>query len=326
MDKKLSFHSVLLLSSLIIFIGCKSSGRLGSDTNSKINPDQTYVITHVNIISMAGSNDLINNATVVIANKKIQSINSTIPSGAKIIDGKGKWLMPGLIDMHVHNLADISFSTPYPTKGATLYTDTQDFMLLYVANGVTTCLELNGRAEHFGQRNEILKGNVIGPRIALAYLIEGGEGNANIANTPEDGRQTVRIAKGAGFEFIKVYSHLTTETFTAIVDEANKQGMKVAGHIPNAFQGKADKAFIPHFGMVAHAEEFAKLSADFSDTDAAYFAKLAKNNGTWLTPTLTAIDWIGRESESLDSLQRLSALKYVHPMLQNKWIYSNAYK
>ena len=128
---------------------------------------------------MTLKNEVIENATVIIENKKIVAINKPIPGNAKIIDGTGKWLIPGLIDMHVHNLADINLSSNYPTKGATLFTDTQDFMLLYIANGVTTVFELSARPEHFGERNEIIKGKVIGPRIALAFLIDGGNGSGN---------------------------------------------------------------------------------------------------------------------------------------------------
>jgi imidazolonepropionase-like amidohydrolase len=274
---------------------------------------------------MTAENKIIENATVVIKDRKILSINKSIPTNAKIIDGKGKWLIPGLIDMHVHNLADINLSSNYPTKGATLFTDTQDFMLLYVANGVTTVLELSARPEHFGERNEIIKGNVIGPRIALAFLIDGGDGSGNVANTPADGRQSVRIAKAQGYEFIKVYSSLNIETFKAIVDEANKQGMKVVGHIPNAFKGRIEEAFVPNYDMVAHAEEYAKQTDNFSDQDARRFAQLAKKNGTWLTPTLTTIVRIGEQARSLDAIRNLPSLKYVHPLMQSKWLTSNNY-
>lgn len=129
---------------------------------------------------MTTDNKVIPHATVVIKDKKILSINEAVPATAKVIDGKGKWLIPGLIDMHVHNIIDISFGQSYPTKGANFFSDNQDFMLLYVANGVTTTLELSGRAEHFGQRNEIIRGKVIGPRIALAALIDGGNGSGII--------------------------------------------------------------------------------------------------------------------------------------------------
>ncbi len=94
--------------------------------------------------------------------------------------------------MHIHGLADINFGSTYPTKGATFFVDNQDVMTLYVANGVTTILDLNARADNFGQRNEIIKGNVIGPRIALVALINGGDGPGRTANTPADGRGDIR--------------------------------------------------------------------------------------------------------------------------------------
>lgn len=274
---------------------------------------------------MTIENKIIENATVAIEGDKIVSINKPVPDNAKIIDAKGKWLMPGLIDMHVHNLADVNFGAHYPTKGATFFTNTQDLMLLYIANGVTTVFELSGRVEHFGQRNEIIKSNVIGPRIALAFLIDGGGGAGNIANTPSDGREAVRIAKAQGYEFIKAYSNLNIETFKAIVDEARIQGMKVVGHIPNVFKGKIEQAFVPNFGLVAHAEEYAKQTDDFSEQDAKYFAKLAKKNDTWLMPTLTTMERITGQARSLDALRNLESFKYVHPLMQSKWLTSNQY-
>jgi hypothetical protein len=312
---------------LTIFTKCTIS-KQSSENNfkkEKLWEDEIYAIRNVNIIPMTTENTTIKGATVVIKKKKILSINESIPEKAKIIDGKGKWLIPGLIDMHVHNLADINLSSNYSTKGATLFTDTQDFMLLYNANGVTTEFELNARTEHFGQRNEIIKGKVIGPRIALAFLIDGGDGSGNIANTPEDGRQTVRIAKAQGYEFIKVYSGLNAETFKAIVDEAMKRGIKVVGHIPNAFRGRLEEAFVPNFGMVAHAEEFSKQSKGLSNEDAQRFAKIANGNGTWLTPTLTTMERIASQTHSLDGVRNLGSLKYVHPLMQSKWLNSNHY-
>ena len=320
-------YRLFLVSIVIIFYSCTTSKQssAGSLRKEEIQQEEIYAITNVNIIPMTTEDKIIENATVVITDKKILSINKSIPNNAKIIDGKGKWLIPGLIDMHVHNLADINLSSNYPTKGASLFTDTQDFMLLYIANGVTTAFELSARPEHFGERNEIIKGNVIGPRIALAFLIDGGNGSGNVANTPADGRQSVRIAKAQGYEFIKVYSGLNIETFKAIVDEANKQGMKVVGHIPNAFKGRIEEAFVPDYDMVAHAEEYAKQTDNFSDQDARRFAQFAKKNGTWLTPTLTTIVRIGEQARSLDGIRNLPSLKYVHPLMQSKWLTSNNY-
>ena len=319
--------SITILLFTLIFNGCTKSPKSTENNlqEQEIQEESLFAIKDVNIIPMTIENKVIENATVVIKGKKILSINEPIPSKAIIIEGKGKWLIPGLVDMHVHNLSDMNLSANYPTKGATLFINTQDFMLLYIANGVTTAFDLNSRAEHFGQRNEIIKGKVIGPRMALAFLIDGGNDAGNIAITASDGRQTVRIAKAQGYEFIKVYSGLNIETYKAIIDEANVQGMKVVGHIPNAFKRSIEEAFVPHFDMIAHAEELSKQANEFSDQEAEHFAQLAKKNGTWLSPTLITIVKIYEQAQSLKAVSDLPSLKYVHPLIQSKWLTSNNY-
>lgn len=316
--------ALILVTNFLVFSFVNQSST--NSTQEKIkHQQQVFAIRNVNIIPMTSENKIIENATVIIKDKKIVSINKPIPDTVEIIEGEGKWLIPGLIDMHVHSLADINFGSTYPTKGASLFFDLQDVMTPYVANGVTTILELNSRVEHFGQRNEITKETVIGPRMALAALIDGGDAWGRVVNTPADGRQAVRCAKVDGYDFIKVYSRLNAETFKAIVDEANIHGLKVIGHIPNVFKGQLKEAFVPNFSMVAHAEEFAKHSKEFTDEDAQRFAKISKENGTWLTPTLTVMVWIASQARSLDEVRSTEAFKYIHPLMQSKWLKSNTY-
>jgi imidazolonepropionase-like amidohydrolase len=320
------YNQLIFLIPIFLLIGgfkLLDNGLENSFTKVSISPS-VIAIKNVNVIPMTSGSSILNNVNVIISDGKITSINGVIPDSAFIIDGSGKWLIPGLIDMHVHTLADGHFNAIYPTRNAAIF-NTQDIMTPFVVNGITTIFELNAQAGHFGQRNEILRGEAIGPRMALAALINGGEGAGRIANSPRDGRQTVRIAKAEGYEFIKVYSQLNKETYLAIVDEANKLGMNVLGHIPNAFQGKIENAFVPHFGMVAHAEEFAKQSKEFSEEDAQRFAKLAKENGTWLSPTLVTTERIIDQARSLDSVRNLLGFQYVHPLMQSKWLTSNQY-
>jgi imidazolonepropionase-like amidohydrolase len=289
-------------------------------------PEKSTVIKNVNVIPMTTPNSIIKNATVVIVGNHIESINGAIPKDATIIDGKGKWLIPGLIDMHVHAPTDGGpFGPKLPTQGATMFFDLQDYMTLYNANGVTTIFDLGSKPEHFGQRNEIGKGKVIGPRMALAAVLDGGNGQGRRVNTAEDGRQAVRSAKAEGYEFIKLYSGLNVETYNAIIDEANKQGLKTVGHIPDTFKGKLKDAFVPHFGLVAHAEELSKHCVDFSEQEAQSMAQMLKDNGTWLMPTLTTMEWIASQVRSLDELKALPSLQYVHPLLQSKWQVANNY-
>jgi imidazolonepropionase-like amidohydrolase len=296
-----------------------------SHSQKQIIHQKTIVIKNVNVIPMTSPNNVLPNATVVINNSRIEALNSAIPKNAEIIDGKGKWLIPGLIDMHVHTPTDFSIGEKLPTQAPDITFNTQDLMTPFITNGVTTIFNLNANVESFSQRKEVEKGNVIGPRMALAALINGGNGSGIIADMPEDGRQAVRDAKAEGYEFIKLYSQLKPETYLAIVDEAYKHGLKTVGHIPNDFQGKLDQAIVPHFGMVAHAEEFSKHAKDFSNQEAKRFAMLAKENGTWLSPTLVPMVWIASQAHSLDSLKTLPALQYVHPLLQSKWLTANNY-
>ncbi|GAB2623848.1 amidohydrolase family protein [Emticicia sediminis] len=292
--------------------------------NGTQNSKEIYAIKNVNVITMT-SNAVINNATVVVSENRIESINGAIPKNAKIIDGKGKWLIPGLIDTHVHLSVDSYFGPKLPTQAPDLTFNTQDIMTPIVANGVTTVWDLNSTMETFGQKKEIEKGYIVGPRIVLAALINGGAGQGRIANTAEEGRIVVRNAKAEGYDLIKVYSKLSIETYNAILEEAHKLGLKTIGHIPNAFQGKLEQAFNTHFGMVAHAEEFSKHSENFSLQDVQKFAKLAKDNETWLSPTLTTMDWIAKQSRSIENIKTLQSLKYVHPLFQSKWLTANNY-
>lgn len=286
---------------------------------------QVIAIRNVNVITMTSPGSVLSNATVVIIGNRIESINGTIPANAKIMEGKGKWLMPGLIDMHVHLPTDAYFGPKSPAQVPDFSFDTQETMTPIVANGVTTVVDLNATMETFGQKKEIEKGHVIGPRLVLAALINGGSGQGRLANTAEEGRVLVRNAKAEGYDLIKVYSKLNVETYTAIVDEANKLGLKTVGHIPNAFQGKLEQAFVPHFGMVAHAEEYSKHSDSLTNEDAIKFAKLAKANDTWLSPTLTTMVWIAKQARSLESIKNSNTLQYVHPLLQSKWLTANNY-
>ena len=326
MRPQLSDRILLLIWFFSITVGCAHRSPTRADHSLEKKTKQPAVaITNVTLIPMTSAGNALPNVTVIIRQERIVSLNGPIPPEAKIIDGRGKWLIPGLIDMHVHVATDIRFGPKLPTQGAITFFATQDVMTPYIANGVTTLFDLNSKAEHFGQRNDIARGDVIGPRMALAALINGGDGSGRIATTATDARQAVRSAKAEGYEFIKVYSQLNIEAYQAIIDEANKQGLKTVGHIPNAFRGNLEQAFVPHFGLVAHAEELSKQANEFTDQEAQRLANLMVANGTWLTPTLIAIKRILSQARSLDELRASPLLLYVHPLLQSKWLTANNY-
>lgn len=148
------YNLFLLLSILITLNKCTTSksSSTSSQQREESHQEETYAVRNVTIITMTAENKIIENAKVVITDRKILSINKPVPTKTKIIDRKGKWLIPGLIDMHVHNLADINFGSTYPTKGAISVYEAQQFVesktLPYLNNGQhPTITELNNRVK-----------------------------------------------------------------------------------------------------------------------------------------------------------------------------------
>jgi imidazolonepropionase-like amidohydrolase len=317
--------TAVMTTGVLISSGQTVSPALRAPSAAVVESRDTIAFRDVNVITMTGREPPLIRTTVVVSQGEITSVGADIPPGARVIEGNGKWLIPGLIDMHVHLPADSHFRTRLPTDGANFFFSTQDVMTPFVANGVTTVLECNSRADHFSQRNEIARGLAFGPRMGLAALINGGDGDGRRANTASDGRQAVRDAKAEGYDFIKVYSDLDVEVLRAIVDEAAKRGMKVVGHIPSKCKGQTSECLKPQFGLVAHAEELAKQADTFSDEEADRLVGLMRASNAWISPTLVTIVDILDQSRSLDELKRSRTLKYVHPLLQSKWLTSNNY-
>jgi hypothetical protein len=311
---------------LLLLSGAAREPALAQARHKRIVRPQVTVIEHVTVIPMTEGGASIADATVVIDDGRITALRGPVPRGAFRINGRGKWLIPGLMDMHVHLPSDQLLPDGDPPRDAPprVTFDTQDIMTLYIANGVTQIMNMDADAIAIGRRNEIAAGTVIGPTMALAALIDGKRQDGRVALTPTDGRQAVRDAKAEGYGFIKLYWRLDAETFLAINDEARLQGMKVLGHIPDAFKGQVERAMVPDF-MVAHAEELAKHSPEFSDADATRFADRARASGAALTGTLTTMRWISSQVKSLDELRALPTLQYLHPVVRRQWIDRNSY-
>lgn len=312
----------LLLLAMILPQAATAQGRRGSGA-----PQSITVIEHVTVVPMTEAGGPVSDATVVVRDGRIIALHGPVPPGARRIDGRGKWLIPGLMDMHVHVPSDqfLPGDEPPRSEPPRLVFDTQDIMTPYIANGVTQVVNMDADATAIARRNEIAAGRVIGPHLALAALIDGRRPDGRVALTPADGRQAVRDAKAEGYGFIKTYFRLDVETFLAIADEARVQGMPVLGHIPDAFRGQVERAFVPGF-MIAHAEELAKQSPERSDADATRFAALARANGVALTGTLTTMRWIASQARSLDELRALPTLQYLHPVVRSQWLERNSYQ
>ena len=194
----------------------------------------------VNVLPM-DSERVLKAQTVLVAGGRIRAIGPslTIPEGARVIDGHGEaFLSPGLADMHTHS-------------------DTAEDMKLYLANGVTSVLNMGEASNGFMAqvRPAINEGRKPGPHIYAAFLVDGSPRYGHFfVTTPDEARWIVRLAKTNGYEFIKVYNNLSPECFEALVDEGRRQHLAVVGHGVTrvGLERQLDDGQV----MVAHAEEF----------------------------------------------------------------------
>ncbi|HEU4515817.1 MAG TPA: amidohydrolase family protein [Steroidobacteraceae bacterium] len=228
---------------------------------------------------------VVESQTVLIENGVITSIGDStttaVPPDAVRIDGAGRYLMPGLIDMHAHLMTD---------PGA------EQDLLLELAAGVTTVRIMWGFQDHLDWRAAIADGSLTGPSLFVASAGFEGEGpywpGSIVVTTDAEARAAVREADAAGYDFIKVYNRLQQAPYLAILDEAAMLGIPVVGHVPAALT--AD--FVIERGQHT-IEHFARFAPEVTDTGSwsgaidgsrleALVARLQLAR-TWNCPTLT---------------------------------------
>jgi imidazolonepropionase-like amidohydrolase len=166
---------------------------------------------------------VLSDQTVVVADGKIASIAASgtakVPAGAVKIDGKGKYLMPGLGELHAHI-----------PGGNAPDADIERTLFLYVANGVTTIRGMLGHPRHLVYRERVAKGDVLGPRIYTS----GPSFNGNTAKTPEAAAAMVIEQQKAGYDLLKIHPGVPRDAFDAMAAKADELEMPFAGHVPQA--------------------------------------------------------------------------------------------
>jgi len=186
-----------------------------------------FALTHATVIDGTGRGPA-RDMTVLVVNGTIASVGETaavpLPPGLRVLDLAGKFVIPGLIESHVHSAGPAEVLAP-----------------LYALTGITTVREMRGETFHHDWRDKIRRGDLLGPRWVIGSPIIDGvpslhtpdTGSLDEVATAEQGRAAVRTAKAAGADFIKVYSRLTPEAYLAIADESRRLGIPLAGHCPD---------------------------------------------------------------------------------------------
>jgi hypothetical protein len=182
-----------------------------------------FVLEHINIINVLDGT-IEKNQTILIENGFIKSISrrSVKDNAFPGYDCSGKFIIPGLWDMHIHDAGD----------SLTRY----EYIPLFLSNGVTGVRDMWGSEEMLKLRDEIKDGKFVGPRMIVGSPIVDGVKpffrQSLSAKTPEEGRQFVDSLSSAGYDFIKIYSLIREPVYLAIADECKKKSIPMEGHLP----------------------------------------------------------------------------------------------
>jgi len=239
--------------------------------------------------------------TVVVRGDRIVLVepSRTVDVGkARVIDGHGRWLLPGLADMHVHLWGERDLP-------------------LFLWNGVTTVRNMFGAPTQLTWREKIAKGELDGPTLLTAGPILDGDPpvwpGSVVVTTPDAARAVVRDQKRAGYDLIKVYNGLASDVYDAIVDEAKAQGILVGGHVPKAVG--LERALTGQ-RTIEHLDGYIPFGGD-PKVDAATVAATVEA-GVWNCPTLVVTERFSH-MDDLASLAATRGLDHVTPEVRAMW-------
>ncbi len=233
----------------------------------------------VTVLPMDSERTLAHHTVVVDGDRIVQvgpNSDVKIPADAQRIDGRGKFLIPGLGEMHGHNP---------PLGSAQSYVETIYF--LFVANGVTTVRGMLGWPGQLELRDKVKSGEILGPSLYLAGPSFTGTG-ANAVLSPTAAETRVRQQKAEGWDLLKVHPGLKREVYDAMAKTADEVGIRFAGHIP------ADVGLVHAMEKrqetVDHLDGYIEvLKADTAPVDRAKLAEIVKlthDTGTAVVPTM----------------------------------------
>lgn len=284
---------------------------------------KTTAFINVNVLPMTGD-AVLPAQTVLVDGGIITAIGDVdevpIPRHAFAIDGTDRFLMPGLAEMHAH--------VP-PADSSEL----DRYFTLFVANGITTIRGMLGHHSHLELRQQILDGEVFGPRL----ITSGPSLNGRTVNGANDARSQVRGQAAAGYDFIKVHPGLSAEEFIAVAETANEIGIPYAGHVPVA--AGLDLALRLGMATIDHLDGYfvallppnstgaggyggffdVMLAAELDTGGIEAIAAATAAAGTWNVPTQTLIEH--RLSDlSAEELRNRPEMQYMPEKTLLQWV------
>ena len=318
-------HKILGVAGLLLIGGAISAaGPIKVDGAARTAPGNVAFV-NVTVVPMDREGTLANQ-TVLVSGGRIQSVASSeqraVLAGYAVIDGRGKFLIPGLAEMHAH--------IPGANAPEQLV---RDIMFLYVANGVTTIRGMLGAPNQLVLREQTARGEVLGPTI----FVGAPSLNGTSAPTPEVGARLVREHKAAGYDFLKLHPGLTRPVYDAIAASAREAGITFAGHISagvglertlEARQSTIDhldgflEASVPdamRARLMNGAVSFTEWVPEIDPARVRFWAGRIRDAGTWSVPT--AFLWESfYAGDSPEVAAQRPEMRYAPPQMVAGWI------
>ncbi|MEM6337689.1 MAG: amidohydrolase family protein [Bacteroidota bacterium] len=266
-----------------------------------------YAFVNVSVLPM-DSERVVKAQTVLVAGDRIVAVGSAaeldVPADAEVIDGEGRFLMPGLAEMHGH--------VPAPNHGYV-----EETLFLYLSNGITTVRGMLGWPGQLELRAQALSGDLLSPTLYLA----GPSFNGQSVFNPAQAAQRVREQVAEGWDLLKVHPGLTRAEYDSMAAAANELGIRFGGHVP------ADVGILR--ALEAGQETFDHLDGYLQlaggnqrivpDDELHALAEQTKAAGAWVVPTMRLWDTVLGAAD-LDQMRAYEELQYMPEETVNGWI------
>jgi len=268
---------------------------------------------------------LMENQDVLVRNGFITAIGNTgkvkYNKLALVVDGKGKYLMPGLAEMHAH-VPPVDNLEPM-----------KEVLNLFAANGITTIRGMLGHPLQLELRRQLQSGELLGPK----FYTSGPSLNGNSVKTPQAATGMVRDQKKAGYDFLKLHPGITGENFDAIVKTAREVKIPFAGHVP--YDVGVWRAIEAGYASIEHLDGFVESLIPQLDTIgekriglfAMYAARYAdtsgipklmsalRENNIWVAPTQALAERWFASDKTAEELSRKPEMIYMDPKTLANW-------
>lgn len=282
----------------------------GADPTARTDAsDPAVAFVGVRVIPM-DSERVLEDHTVIVRGERIVAVgprgSTPVPEEATVIEGRGRYLLPGLAEMHGH----------VPPPDAPRH-HLESVLFLYVANGITTVRGMLGWPGQLELKERAASGEIVSPNLYLAGL----SFNGNSVSSPAEADSKVRAQAAEGWDLLKVHPGLTREEYDAMAAAANETGMRFGGHVPedvglvHAIES-GQETFDHIDGYEAHLGTF---EGPIDEAELDEIVRLSREAGVWIVPTQILWETF-YGTIPFEDLKALPELAYAPPAQVEQWI------